>query len=109
MQHLFAADELELEGGGGEEGLQGQPARAVAGQRGAALGRLHDLAHRLLQVLLVRDGDQVCFPARPRQAFGLQLMLMASHLPRLACQLFYKAAARGRAVQKQRVVMHTAC
>ena len=64
MRHLFAADELELEGGGREEGLQGQAARAMAGHRGAALGGLHDLAHCLLQVLLVRDGYQICFPAK---------------------------------------------
>ena len=106
-QHLFAADELELEGGGGEEGLQGQAARAVAGLRGAALGRLHDLAHRLLQVLLVCDGDQVRFPAGFMAALSLQLMLMDPQLSWLAPHLSRNRSTLRPATQKQCVVVHT--
>ncbi len=61
--YLCALHELEFQGRGREQRLQGQAAGAMPRQGGAALCSLHHLAHGLLQVLLVRDGDQVCFSA----------------------------------------------
>ena len=85
--HLCALHELKLQGRGREQRLQGQAAGAVAGQGGAALCSLHHLAHGLLQILLVRDGDQVCFSAHSMlpvslpARFGKGLLMWALQRP----------------------------
>lgn len=63
LAHLLAFQQLEFEGCCSEQRLQGKAACAMPGQAGAALCCFHGLAHRLLQILLVCDGYQVCFPA----------------------------------------------
>ena len=63
-EHLFALHELEFQGSGSQQRLQGEAASAMPRLGGAALCSLHDLAHGLLQVLLVCDCDEVRFSVR---------------------------------------------